>query len=167
MNIFWKRKETLTIVKKVAVALYYFASCGEYRLIGNQFGVHKTTVSKIVHQFVNVMSSHVIKDVIKFPDQMEALQCAKLFEEKCHLPNIIGAIDGTHIPILPPGDGYRDYINRKGWASFILQAVVGPTYQFLEISIKQPGSSHDAAALLVSSLYKNIDKIMPKVCTYY
>lgn len=123
-------------MKKVAVALYYFASCGEYRLIGNQFGIHKTTVSKIVHQFVNVMSSHVIKDVIKFPGQMEALECAKLFEEKCRLPNIIGAIDGTHIPILPPGDGYRDYINRKEWASFILQAVVGPTYQFLDISIK-------------------------------
>lgn len=118
------------------MALYYFASCGEYRLIGNQFGIHKTTVSKIVHQFVNVMSSHVIKDVIKFPGQMEALECAKLFEEKCRLPNIIGAIDGTHIPILPPGDGYRDYINRKEWASFILQAVVGPTYQFLDISIK-------------------------------
>ncbi len=37
---------------------------------------------------------------------------------------VIGCIDGTHIPVLLPSDGYRDFVNRKGWPSYIIQAVV-------------------------------------------
>lgn len=32
--------------KRVAMALYKLASCGEYRIVANQFGVHKSTVKK-------------------------------------------------------------------------------------------------------------------------
>ena len=39
-----------------------------------------------------------------------------------HAPKAL-AIDGTHIPVTAPFDGYRDYVNRKGWTSIILQAV--------------------------------------------
>nr|CAI5835660.1 unnamed protein product [Callosobruchus analis] len=45
------------------------------------------------------------------------------------LPNFIGAIDGTHIPILPPKDGCRDFINRKGWPSYNVLAVVDNSYR--------------------------------------
>jgi hypothetical protein len=38
--------------------------------------------------------------------------------------NVIGAVDGTHIPILAPTTGYSDFINRKGWTSFNVLAVV-------------------------------------------
>lgn len=163
LNRMWKRRQELTIEKKVAVALYYLASCAEYRVIGNQFGIHKTTVCKVIHNFLEMMSKYITPKVIKFPDEISAVEYASLFKARSQLPNIIGAIDGTHIAILPPEEGYRDFVNRKGWPSVILQAVVGPKYQFIDISIKQPGSSHDAAALLSSSLYKNVDNIMPKV----
>lgn len=36
----------------------------------------------------------------------------------------MGMIDGTHIPIMAPKNGRLDYVNRKGWTSVILQAVV-------------------------------------------
>lgn len=53
------------------------------------------------------------------PDNDECQQIAS-FEKKTNIPELIGAIDGSHIPILPPSDGYRNYINRKGWPSVIL-----------------------------------------------
>lgn len=51
---------------------------------------------------------------LKMPDEEKAIHNARELEKCSHLPNIIGAIDGTHIPILAPADGYRDYINREG-----------------------------------------------------
>lgn len=49
---------------------------------------------------------------------------AQEFQHKSKVPHVIGAIDGTHITVLPPPDWYRDYVNRKGWPSLVLQAVV-------------------------------------------
>lgn len=104
--------------------------------------------------------------MIKFPSEAEAIKNSHLFKDRSKIPNIIGAIDGSHIPILPPSDGYRDFVNRKGWPSFILQGIVGPNYQFLDISIQQPGRSHVVAAFMGSSIYKNIEYIMPEVRSF-
>ena len=45
---------------------------------------------------------------------------------RVHLvPQVHGAIDGTHVPIRPPAEGCRDFVNRKGWPSIVvLQALV-------------------------------------------
>jgi hypothetical protein len=39
------------------------------------------------------------------------------------LPDVIGAIDGCHIPIKTPRENDSEYINRKGFHSLQLQAV--------------------------------------------
>lgn len=41
-----------------------------------------------------------------------------------NIPQIMGLLDGTHIPLLPPSDGNKEFVNRKGWPPYILQAVV-------------------------------------------
>lgn len=65
------------------------------------------------------------------PNKQECDEICSGFEAKSKIPQIIGAIDGTHIPILPPSDGYRDFINRKCWASYVLQAVVDDELRFV------------------------------------
>ncbi|MBW0556161.1 hypothetical protein O181_095876 [Austropuccinia psidii MF-1] len=38
------------------------------------------------------------------------------FQQRQGLTNIIGAIDGMHIPIIPPpNDQWNAYVNHKGW----------------------------------------------------
>ncbi|XP_039311912.1 protein ALP1-like isoform X1 [Solenopsis invicta] len=99
---------------------------------------------------------------ITMPDNDECHKIAADFEKKTHIPQLIGAIDGTHIPILPPSDGYRDFINRKGWPSMILQVVVDNKYRFRNIYCGSPGSCHDAAVFQTSKLYKNHNLLIPK-----
>lgn len=117
-------RPAIPLEMRVAIALYKLGSCGEYRLVANQFGVHKSTVLKFVRMFCRGMVTQVAQDLIKIPSLEEALAISQRFEARCHIPQIIGCIDGTHIPVLAPSDGYRDFVNRKGWTSYVLQGVV-------------------------------------------
>nr|CAI5833901.1 unnamed protein product [Callosobruchus analis] len=97
------------------------------------------------------------------PTEAEAIEIASYFQQSTVLPNIIGAIDGTRIPIKPPRQGHRDFINRKGWASVILRGVVDAKYRFMDICVKNPGATHDASVLTGSDLFRNVHTTMPKV----
>uniref|UniRef100_A0A1A8E0G7 DDE Tnp4 domain-containing protein n=1 Tax=Nothobranchius kadleci TaxID=1051664 RepID=A0A1A8E0G7_NOTKA len=103
---------------RVAIVLYKLASCAEYRVVANQFGVHKSTVKKFVYAFCKGMVTSVVHHFIKVPTPEEALTIAHRFEQKFYIPQVFGCIDGTHIPIVPPSDRYQDFVNQKGWPSY-------------------------------------------------
>ncbi|XP_059916153.1 uncharacterized protein LOC132464015 [Gadus macrocephalus] len=147
---------------RVAIVLYKLASCAQYRLVANQFGVHKTTVKKFVYIFCKGMvSSPVIHNFIKVPTTKEAIGIARRFEQKFNIPQIIGCIDGTHIPVLPPSDGYQEFANCEGWPSYVLQAVVDDMYRFWNINCKMPGWTYDDNVLRQSTLF-NQAHLLPK-----
>lgn len=108
------------VSKRVAIALYKMASCCEYRVVANQFGVHKSTVKKCVYMFCRKLVKHYMNKFITLWNE-EAEAISRRFEISCHLPQILGAIDGTHIPMLAPQKGYWDFINRKMWMSCNMQ----------------------------------------------
>ncbi|XP_054645638.1 uncharacterized protein si:ch211-121a2.4 isoform X1 [Dunckerocampus dactyliophorus] len=138
---------------RVAIVLYKLAGSAEYRLVASQFGVHKSTVKKFVYCFCKGMTSSVIHSLIKVPTVEEAIDIARRFEQKFNIPQILGCIDGTHVPVLPPSDGYKDFLNRNGWPSYVLQAVVDDMYRFWNINCKMPGRAHDANVLRQSALF--------------
>lgn len=89
---------------------------------------------KCIHKVIDAINTKLMSSWITMPGNDECHEIAAAFERKTHIPQLIGAIDGTHIPILPPSDEYRDYINRKGWPSMILQVVVDNNYRCASIS---------------------------------
>jgi hypothetical protein len=48
------------------------------------------------------------------------------FQNRHGIPNIVGAIDGTHVSVtMPTGDdNWKGYINCKGWESLTFQCVI-------------------------------------------
>ncbi|XP_055905139.1 uncharacterized protein LOC129940727 [Eupeodes corollae] len=100
-----------------------------------------------------------LNEAIKLPNEEQSIAIIQGFEEKSGVPQILGAIDGTHIPVKPPAEGMADYVNRKGWTSMVLQAVVDCNYLFLDICCKHPGSVHDATVLKDSYLSINVKDI--------
>jgi hypothetical protein len=119
-----KAREPVSVKKQIAVGLYKIASCSEYRVVGNVFGIHKSTVKKCLYRFVKAINEVMALVYINMPNQDEAKYIAMQFENVSHIPQIIGCIDGTHLPITVPEEGYRDFVNRKGWASYNVQAIV-------------------------------------------
>lgn len=86
--------------------------------------MHKTTVYRCVTRVVEAICSQLMGKWIHMPKEQECEHLSRYHFERYKIPRIIGAIDGSHIAITPPSDGYHDYINRKGWPSIVLQAVV-------------------------------------------
>ena len=73
----------------------------------------------------------------------------------CKIPQILGAIDGTHIEILAPSsDSKVDYFNRKQKFTVNTQVVIGANLEFLDVATGYPGSVHDARVLRSSALFQ-------------
>ena len=76
------------------------------------------------------------------------------FEDVWGFPQCAGAIDGSHIPIQAPSECAKDYYNRKGFHSILVQGLVDHRYCFLDINVGWPGSVHDARVLANSELFE-------------
>ena len=69
------------------------------------------------------------------------------FEELQGFPGVIGAIDGSHIPITPPEASLQDYQNRKKFHSIQLQAVCDADLIITDAFCGFPSHSHDSQVL--------------------
>lgn len=140
--------------KQIAIALYKLATCAEYRVVGETFGVSKTTVHRCVYAVCTAIKAKLMRHYIRLPTVAEANEIAYRNSLVHLVPQVYGALDGTHVPILPPTEGYRDYINREGWPSIVLQALVDDRCMIRDICVGTPGSAHDAAVFAASDLYR-------------
>lgn len=59
-------------------------------------------------------------------------------------PGCIGAIDGTHVPILKPKENEHLYINRKGVHAKNVQLICDSNLTITSANANYPGSTHDS-----------------------
>ncbi len=64
-------RNPIPLIMRVTVVLYKLGSCAEYRVVANQFGVHKSTVKKSVYIFCKGMMNRPILDLIRMQGEME------------------------------------------------------------------------------------------------
>ncbi|KAJ1217105.1 hypothetical protein NDU88_004700 [Pleurodeles waltl] len=69
-----------------------------------------------------------------------------------HIPNIIGAIDGTHVSLVPPHRSEQVYRNQKSYHSMNVQMVCLADKYISQVNAMFPGSVHDAYILRNSSI---------------
>lgn len=117
-------RKSIEVEEQVAICIFYLGSCAELRVVGEIFGYAKSTVWKCVRKVCQAIVDILLPIWIKMPNEDECEKMQSLFQIRTGLPQIIGAIDGSHIPITPPKVGNSDFINRKGWPSINLQALV-------------------------------------------
>ncbi|XP_041955269.1 protein ANTAGONIST OF LIKE HETEROCHROMATIN PROTEIN 1 isoform X2 [Alosa sapidissima] len=140
--------------KRVAIALWKLATAGiEYRTIGHLFGVGISTVFNCVQDFCDSAIRVLLSKHITTPDAAKLVEMATFFNNRWRMPQCVGAIDGSHIPIIAPEEYPRDYFNRKGWHSIILQGVVDGKGLFWDVCVGYAGSVHDARVLRQSHLW--------------
>lgn len=146
-------RKAISPKRRLALTFYYLASTAEYRTISNLFGVSVSFVCICVKDVCEAITRH-FSHVIRFPKGLEILQVIQEYDNKWGFPMCAGCVDGTHIPILAPKENHKDYVNRKGFHSIQMQAVVDSRYLFRDVVVGWPGSVHDARVLSNSTLYK-------------
>lgn len=160
------KREPIPAEEKLAIALYYLASNAEFRVVGDVFGISRSTVLKYVHLVVESILEILTPKWITLPDEEECEEISSVFEAKCKIPRIILVVDGCHIPVTPPNIGHRDYFNRKGWPSLVLQGIVDCSLIFRNVTCKCPGSTHDAMVFRNSRIFYTYENVIPQVSTY-
>ncbi|KAJ1110785.1 hypothetical protein NDU88_008131 [Pleurodeles waltl] len=107
--------------------------------------------SNVLSRVLSALLKHV-RSYIIFP-QVEDLATVKGdFCALGHIPNIIGAIDGTHVALVPPRRSEQVYRNRKSYHSMNVQMVCLADQYISQVNAMFPGSVHDAYILRNSSI---------------
>ena len=139
-----------------AIALCRLGTGNSYRTTGITFGQGKSTVIKICEDFMETIRHK--DDFIRFPDDpLDVALTMRRVESIAGFPNVVGAIDCSHITIKAPQVNHEDYFNRKQNYSSNLQGLVSATRKFIDVSTGWPGSIHDARVLRLSTLYQRAE----------
>ena len=95
------RKNVISAEKRVALVLYYLKDQGSLGMTANTFGVSISTVSLSLRMVCKAIAEHLGPLYIKFPFTEEELQeAASRFLLKFGLPQVVGCVDETHVPII-------------------------------------------------------------------
>jgi len=69
------------------------------------------------------------------------------------LPNVVSAIDGTHVKIKTPVENGPNYFSRYQDHDIVVQGIVDGTMMFVDAQSGYPGSMHDAQVLQNSNIF--------------
>lgn len=107
-----KFRDHLPPQKVLALGLYRLAHGNSYSSIAPVFNVGKLTVIEAVQDVVNGL--YELRNIyIKFPDTLAEMNSSKAtFSDLTNLPNVVGAIDSSHVRIKAPIDSAPDYFSR-------------------------------------------------------
>ncbi|KAJ8934733.1 hypothetical protein NQ314_013223, partial [Rhamnusium bicolor] len=109
-------------------------------------------------EVLQIMAHHLFPVYVKFTTRVnEQNEIKRGFLQQFQFPNVVGAIDCTHIAIVAPpendphhlGDAY---LNRKGFYSINVHVICDSDLKILGANARYPGSTHDSAIWSMSSI---------------
>ena len=146
-------RETIPVAKRVAISLWWLAHGGSYHVVGQRFGISSSIVGRITKDFVGALV-HLRDNFISWPKtENECRSAIRSFQDLSSLPNVLAAVDGTHVKIIAPENSAVDFFNRKQQYSIACQGVCDGKLKFLSMSAGYPGSVHDSRMLRNSWLF--------------
>ncbi|KAJ1083218.1 hypothetical protein NDU88_003378 [Pleurodeles waltl] len=107
---------------QVLSVLHFLASGSFQTKVAMASGMSQPMFSNVLSRVLSALLKHM-RSYIVFP-QVEDLPTVKGdFYALGHIPNIIGAIDGTHVALVPPHRSEQVYRNRKSYHLMNVQMV--------------------------------------------
>ena len=74
-----RRADATPAKKRLTITLYFLSQGDHYLSIANQFGIHKSSISKHLHAVIPVLEHKLFSPSIQFPAGTELLQ----FKRQC------------------------------------------------------------------------------------
>ncbi|KAK0144350.1 putative nuclease HARBI1 [Merluccius polli] len=114
------RGRALTSEQTLSIALRCFANGSFLYNIGDAEHIGKATVCRAVRK-VSLALKRLLPVMVVFPGHKPVRNIKEEFHRIAGLPNVMGCVDGTQIPITAPEENEADYVNRKSFHSINVQ----------------------------------------------
>nr|XP_022314374.1 putative nuclease HARBI1 [Crassostrea virginica] len=151
------RSYAIPAVTQILVFLRYLAKGDFQSECGDIHEISQPTVSRIIGSVSHALDSKLTN--VKFPtSSYDIVRTKNNFFKIAKFPGVIGAIDGTLIPILAPKEDEHAYICRKGYHALNVQGVVDANHRFINFVCKWPGSVHDSFIFRESQLFEVLQR---------
>ncbi|XP_049429901.1 putative nuclease HARBI1 [Epinephelus fuscoguttatus] len=152
------RSHALSVEQMVCVALRFFASGGFLYSVGDAENLAKATICRVVRSVCLALKS-LSGVFISFPGHRRLSDIKEDFYRIAGFPNVIGALDCTHIRIKSPSGAHEaDFVNRKSFHSINVQMVCNADYLISNVVAKWPGSVHDSRIFQSSAVYRRLSQ---------
>lgn len=154
-------RNAIPVAQRVAVCLWRLATGDPLRLVSKRFGLGISTCHKLVLEVCSAIRTVLMPKYLQWPDDNALRKIKDEFESISGIPNVVGSMYTTHIPIIAPKVSVAAYFNRrhternqKTSYSITVQGVVDPRGAFTDVCIGWPGSMPDDHVLEKSALYQ-------------
>lgn len=124
-------------------------------VVGDLGGISETATRGFIKETTLAIAA-LRPRYVCFPDDLDELKMN--FWRIARFPNVIGAIDCTHVRLLSPGGDFAEvFRNRKGYFSLNVQTVCDANLRVLDCVARWPGSTHDQRIFNNSRLKHNLE----------
>ncbi|MCO5597746.1 hypothetical protein L7F22_051827 [Adiantum nelumboides] len=125
--------------------------------IANTFGIGESTVRKYCNIIVELLVTKLRPHYISIPSGEKLHNIIADFQTLTLLPNVCGAIDGSHIKLAKKPN--MEHIPAQYWCrhhfhSVLLQAICDVQKRIWDVYVLAPGETNGAAHWKVSSIYR-------------
>lgn len=139
-----RRNFALSPEVQLLAALRFYATGSLLQVLGDGLGLSDASVSRAV-QAVTIALLPLAAEHIKFPaSRQDITEIQQYFFTHHHIPQVIGEIDGTLIPILTPSVDGHVFICHKGYAAANCQMISDHKGLITDIVSRLPGSTRDS-----------------------
>ncbi|KAL2082806.1 hypothetical protein ACEWY4_022624 [Coilia grayii] len=139
-----RHNQAIPVQVQVLSVLGFLATGTFQREIGDRSGISQSTFSRILPDVLRGII-RLCPRLIRFPySAQEQQEVMEDFLRKTGFPNVIGAIDCTHVAIRAPHVNEYMYVNRKKFHSINVQLICDAHMAILNAVVRWPGSTHDS-----------------------
>ncbi|KAF8401031.1 hypothetical protein HHK36_014334 [Tetracentron sinense] len=154
-------RAAIPVPQRVAVCIWRLATGEPLRLVSKRFGLGISTCHKLVLEVCSAIKTVLMPKFLQWPDEDSLKKTKETYESAYGIPNVVGSMYTTHIPIIAPKISVGAYFNKrhternqKTSYSITVQGVVDQRGVFTDVCIGWPGSMPDDQVLENSILYK-------------
>ncbi|CAN6974367.1 unnamed protein product [Brassica oleracea var. botrytis] len=154
-------RNAIPVRQRVAVCIWRLATGEPLRLVSKKFGLGISTCHKLVLEVCKAIKDVLMPKYLQWPDDESLRSIRETYEAMSGIPNVVGSMYTTHVPIIAPKISVAAYFNKrhternqKTSYSITIQAVVNPRGVFTDLCIGWPGSMSDDKVLEKSLLYQ-------------